>query len=172
VIASALACLFVAGTAAPEASPPPAEVPLLLDVAGGISPTAGWPVTTGVPFADGRLHDTDRLRVEAQDGTPVPAQFQVRGRYPRSGDVRCLGVDFQLQPGAQAYRLVLDAEAGPHHPQPVRIAHTFTWIGAADELTIEDLALGQAPELPEWPPALVKPLDGPAADLVFRRRDG
>ena len=100
------------------------EVPLHVDVAPGAKAPDGWPVTTGVPFKDGRLVSPEGLRLETDDGRAVPAQFNVRGRWPRSGDVRWLGVDFQLTPGVKQYRLKSGAPAAPAHSAPIRVEKT------------------------------------------------
>ena len=78
--------------------PLPAAIALKVVPAPKIAPIEGFPVSTGVPFADGQLgkDGLDRLRVVGADGKPVPAQLSVRGTYPRSGNVRWLGLDFQL----------------------------------------------------------------------------
>ena len=99
----------------------PDHVDLLLDVPEGVTASAGYPVTTGVPLADGWLKDTTGLRLETADGRAIPAQFELRGSYPRSRNVRWLGVDFQLAPGATGYRLAFDTKTRPAHPQPIRI---------------------------------------------------
>jgi hypothetical protein len=101
----------------------PLQIALRVDVASGTRSPQDWPVTTGVPFKDGRLTEQQisALSVQTAAGTTVPAQFEVRGRYPRSQNVRWLGVDFQVAPAVKEYRLVLDGKPGPAHPQPVRI---------------------------------------------------
>ncbi len=107
----------------------PRSIPLRLSAAEGVPPPLGWPVTTGVPFRDGQLTEDAiaSLRVETDRGDAVPAQFEVRGRYPRSKNVRWLGVDFQLDPKAKEYRLITGGKPGvaqpapPAHPRPVRI---------------------------------------------------
>jgi len=116
----------------------PDHVDLLLDVPAGIAAPAGYPVTTGVPFADGWLKDTTGLRVETADGRAVPAQFEVRGRWPRSGNVRWLGVDFQLVRGATGYRLAFGKESGPAHAEPVRVGQKGPgFIVSTGPLTVE-----------------------------------
>jgi hypothetical protein len=111
--------------AAKGAKTPPALAAVSLKVvpAPGIAPVERFPVSSGVPFADGQLgkDGLDRLRVVGTDGTPVPTQFSVRGTYPRSGNVRWLGIDFQLAPPASAYSLQLGTGPGPQHPLPVRV---------------------------------------------------
>jgi hypothetical protein len=81
-------------------------------------------VTTGVPFRDGQLPEENlgTLRLETDSGRAIPAQFEVRGHYPRSRNVRWLGIDFQLDPAVKEYRLVLDGKPGPAPPQPVHIS--------------------------------------------------
>jgi acetyl esterase/lipase len=109
---------------ASRAARTPRAVSLRVERVQGTRPPAGWPVTTGVPFRDGQLSNqhVGSLRLETAAGTPVPAQFEVRGRYPRSKNVRWLGVDFPLDPAVKEYRLVLDGKSGPAHPQPVRVS--------------------------------------------------
>jgi len=91
--------------------PAPAAIGLKVVPASGIAPVEGFPVSTGVPFAEGQLgrNGLERLRVVGADGKPVPAQFSLRGTYPRSGNVRWLGVDLQLASSASAYSLELAA---------------------------------------------------------------
>ena len=106
---------------AADANVPEINVPLYVDIAPGTQPPAGWPVTTGVPFKDGWLRTLDGLQVQTPDGKAVPVQFLVRGRYPKSGCVRWLGVDFQLLPGVEQYRLVRVVQTGPSSPSPVHV---------------------------------------------------
>ncbi|MAF65266.1 MAG: hypothetical protein CMJ84_06365 [Planctomycetes bacterium] len=53
-----------------------------------------WPVSSGVPFAQGVLTDTKHVRLLAPDGHEVPAQFTVRSTWNRRGSIQWLGVDF------------------------------------------------------------------------------
>jgi hypothetical protein len=102
-----------------------------------------WPVTTGVPFRDGQLGEEklNTLRVETDSGQAIPAQFEVRGRYPRSRNVRWLGVSFQLDPNAKAYRLVLGDKPdkpAPDHADAIRIAETQdAWVVTTGPLRAE-----------------------------------
>lgn len=91
-------------------------IPLRVDAHTDLKTPAGWPVTAGVPFAPGQLTEVQfkDLRVQNQDGTSVPCQFEVRGRYPTTKDVRWLGVFWQLQPGA-SYQLIKAAKPAPLH---------------------------------------------------------
>lgn len=52
------------------------------------------PITSGVPFAEGRVTDAGLLRLE-QDGREIPAQFLVTARWP-DRSIRWVLVDFQL----------------------------------------------------------------------------
>jgi metallo-beta-lactamase class B len=106
-----------------KAPPAPAVVELKVVASPHTAPVDGFPVSTGVPFADGQLgrEGVNRLRVIGADGRPVPAQFSVRGTYPRSGNVRWLGVDFQLASSDNAYSLQLAEGPGPQHLTPVRV---------------------------------------------------
>ncbi len=108
----------------PGGAEAPRVIPLRIIPASQGEGPRGFPLTTGVPFADGQLSPKRlaHLRLLGPDGQPVPAQFSVRGSYPRSGNVRWLGVDFQLLPGAKAYRLELAGGPGPAHPTPVAVA--------------------------------------------------
>ena len=73
--------------AAKGAKIPPARAAVSLKVVPtpGTALVEGFPVSTGVPFADGQLgHDgLGRLRVVGTDGKPVPAQFSVRGQQEK-----------------------------------------------------------------------------------------
>ncbi|MBC8876669.1 MAG: hypothetical protein H8E44_45145 [Planctomycetes bacterium] len=87
---------------------------LKLSTAEDVETSAGFPITTGVPFAREALSpdDLSRLAVVDGNGDPVPAQFTVRGVYPNTGHVRWVGVDFAAVPGAGGYRLnILDRPA-------------------------------------------------------------
>ena len=116
------AMLALAGSVRAE-EPLPVTIPLQVRSVVGARTPEHWPVTTGVPFRDGQLAEEKvaTLRVETDSGRAVPAQFEVRGCYPKSRHVRWLGVDFQLDPAVKEYRLVLDGKAGPVYRQPVRI---------------------------------------------------
>lgn len=101
-----------------------ATIALRLDTEVPLPEGAAWPVTAGVPFKEGWLPETGKLALETTEGDPVPAQFEVRGRYPRSGDVRWLGVDFQHEAGSEGYRLRVGGGANPAPDQPVRVERT------------------------------------------------
>ncbi len=105
------------GTAAPAL---PKSILLNVITAPQVETPVGFPVTTGVPFADGQLatRDLERLRIIDDRGQTVPAQFSARGVYPHSGNVRWLGIDFQIAPAVEHYRL--EFAGGP--PAPHRSA--------------------------------------------------
>lgn len=54
----------------------------------------GWPVTSGVPFAPGRLAAVEQVGLEDAQGRPVEAQFGVTARWP-DGSIKWLLCDFQ-----------------------------------------------------------------------------
>ncbi len=123
---------------ASRAARPPSAVPLRVNVggsaagraastrsgngAGTAALPAGWPVTTGVPFKEGQFTDKQigSLRLVTDGDNPVPAQFEVRGRYPGSKSIRWLGVEFQLLADAKQYRLLLDGGRDARAPEPAR----------------------------------------------------
>ena len=53
-----------------------------------------WPITSGIPFAEGELASADDVALVNADGTVVPGQFEVMATWP-NGSVRWLLVDFQ-----------------------------------------------------------------------------
>ena len=66
----------------------------------------GWPVTGGIPFAEGELADPERVRLLADD-REVPAQVRLMGRW-RDGSVKWLLVTFLARVAAESetvYRL-------------------------------------------------------------------
>jgi hypothetical protein len=100
-----------------------AAIPLNLDVPKSHQALAGWPITTGVPLKDGQVKPSDysKLRVETEAGKALPAQFEARGKYLHSGNVKWLGISFELDPGVTRYRLVIGSEPGPPHATPVKL---------------------------------------------------
>jgi hypothetical protein len=123
VLAVAACAVFVPSAwGAKSDGPKPTTVPLLVDVPKDVTVPEGWPVTTGVPFRDGQLTEEQigTQRVETDAGQPIPAQFEVHGRYLPSRAVKWLGVSFQLVPDAQGYRLI-SGGAAPGHVSPVRV---------------------------------------------------
>lgn len=96
------------------------SIPLRISSHPTVAAPAGWPTTTGVPFENRQLQEAQLkdLRVIGPDGQALPAQFEVRGRYPNTKAIRWLGVTWQLLPGATEYRLVLDPKRDTATPQP------------------------------------------------------
>lgn len=107
----------------PDDLPPPKgviRVQMFLKESGGIARTA-WPVTCGVPFADGELPASVILRrsfrVTDASGNEVPSQAEVAcvwGRYPRgpNGYAKWVHVTFLASVGAKG-RGAFNFEAGP-----------------------------------------------------------
>jgi len=105
---------FIAGE---TPKPPPtvaATIPLRIS-----EPTAfarrGWPVTSGVPFAQGQLAAADDVRLCNPQGQIIPAQFAVLCRW-RDGSVKWLLCDFLADTDttqAQVYTLVTGADQPP-----------------------------------------------------------
>lgn len=53
-----------------------------------------WPVTSGIPFVEGKLTNTDNVNLYDETGKICPAQFSARSFWP-DGSIRWLLVDFQ-----------------------------------------------------------------------------
>lgn len=75
------------------------DVVLTVDEPSGVA-RAGWPITSGVPFAQGALADAKRVTLQGADGRGVPLQADVLARWP-DGSVRWLLVDFQVDLAAK-----------------------------------------------------------------------
>ncbi|MBP89583.1 MAG: hypothetical protein CMJ64_23215 [Planctomycetaceae bacterium] len=54
-----------------------------------------WPVTSGIPFAQGSLKDKDPVALFSADGVETPLQTETLSRWP-DGSVRWLLLDFQV----------------------------------------------------------------------------
>ncbi|NUQ64713.1 MAG: hypothetical protein HUU20_19800 [Pirellulales bacterium] len=82
-----------------------------------------WPVTSGIPLAQGAVNDPQSVALAAEDGGRVPLQTHVLARWP-DGSIRWLLVDFQLdlQP-SQSRAFTLEYGAGIQREavsQPIR----------------------------------------------------
>lgn len=106
---------------APGPRPDPLSVRIRIVPGPGAEPPAGTPVTTGVPFAEGWLEDPENLVLRSADGRVLPAQFSVRGRWPRTGGVRWLGIDFAPIPGVRDYVLGPTTSTPPAPDAPVEV---------------------------------------------------
>lgn len=98
------------------------RVPLQLSGGPGVLYTL-WPVTQGVPFAEGVLAAGTPVRVVSKAGEPFPTQAQCLTTWNADQrHVRWLLVDFQadLTPGEQ-FRLFLEAGAPPAPSQAVQV---------------------------------------------------
>jgi len=100
-----------------------AEVTITVDEPSGVDRT-GWPVTSGIPLAEGALTDHEASALFTSDGTEVPLQTEVLARWP-DGSVRWLLLDFQVdlapsQKKAFALRFRPDVTRSPI-ADPVRV---------------------------------------------------
>ncbi len=59
-----------------------------------------WPITAGVPFAQGEIRSGDQIRLEC-DGQPAPCHWDVRARWP-DGSVRWTLLDTQVDVAASS----------------------------------------------------------------------
>jgi len=67
----------------------------------------GWPVTSGIPLAQGELRSDRRTALFDADGKEIPLQTEVLNRWP-DGTIRWLLLDFQVDLAAnQSKRYVL-----------------------------------------------------------------
>ena len=84
-----------------------------------------WPVTSGVPFAQGTLPDAAHLALLDEAGQAVPLQTNILARWP-DGSVRWLLVDFQCDVAARqkrSFTLRHDPKFSPTPiSAPVRVA--------------------------------------------------
>lgn len=70
------------------------------------------PYSVGVPFPEGALSDTGRLRLVDENGAEVPASFRLDGRWSRFGSVRWVNCSFSLPVPRQAVKLKLQYGVG------------------------------------------------------------
>jgi hypothetical protein len=63
----------------------------------------GWPVTSGVPLAEGALRDSRAAALFTAEGREVPLQTEALSRWP-DGSIRWLLLDFQTDLGANQTR--------------------------------------------------------------------
>ena len=69
------------------------RVAVKLDLPKGIDAVEQWPVVFGMPFGEGMLWDTDRVRLVTAAGRPVPCQKEVVARWAREGATQWLRCD-------------------------------------------------------------------------------
>ena len=96
----------------PEVTDAQALVPIAVEEAGGVARTQ-WPVTLGVPLAQGVLRDHRAVTLLAPQGAPVPVQTAVQGTW-MDGSVKWLQLDFAADVPADGYvfyRLALNTPA-------------------------------------------------------------
>lgn len=92
------------------------DIPLRLDVPARTNVTH-WPITVGVPFAQGAVKGVDDLCVVDDAGAPVACQFVVTGRW-RDGSVRWALVDFHAD---LSRRYAIKQAARPAADDDIRI---------------------------------------------------
>jgi hypothetical protein len=80
-----LSCLFTTSAG---------EVSLSVEEPAGVSRLA-WPVTSGIPLAQGTLSDPGAVSLHSTAGADVPLQTAVLARWP-DGSIRWLLLDFQV----------------------------------------------------------------------------
>lgn len=96
---------------------------LVLSCPNGL-PEEGYPVTWGVPFAQGALRDPQKVRITDPDGVSLPLQTEALRRWP-DGSVHWLLLDF-VATGAsanRAYTLTYGAEVTPVDAGPAMAIH-------------------------------------------------
>ncbi len=89
---------FIAGAHPSPGPTTPQQIPLKIGEPTSVA-RSGWPVTSGVPFAQGALASTRDVLLCRASGERVPAQFETMARWP-DGSVRWLLVDFQANTDA------------------------------------------------------------------------
>ena len=92
VVASVLAAC--ASAARFESFALSADVKLTVEEPAGAARQA-WPVTSGIPFAEGELKDPQAVALLGDDGKRGPLQTEVLARWP-DGSIRWLLADFQV----------------------------------------------------------------------------
>src|SRR3990172_2966661 len=71
-----------------------AELKLRVEEPAGAARQA-WPVTSGIPFAEGELKDPQAVALSDDSGGRAPLQTEVLARWP-DGSIRWLLADFQV----------------------------------------------------------------------------
>ena len=92
-----------------------------------------WPVTSGVPFAQGELRDARRLRVLDADGRPLPSWASTSATWP-DGSIRWALLDLQTDILPQS-RLELQLDTDGVGIGPDTELHAETRSDAIDVLT-------------------------------------
>ena len=82
-------------------------------------PEDGYPVTWGVPFAQGRLPDGSHVSLADASGKPVPLQTQTLHKWP-DGSIHWLLLDFQAGAAnaGRSYTLTFGSQVAPTPTQP------------------------------------------------------
>ena len=111
-----------------------ADVVLTVEEPAGVR-RAGWPVTSGVPFAAGTLREANAVSLRDGDGKSVPLQTDVLARWP-DGSVRWLLVDFQADLAARQKK-TFALRAGPAAAAPTATPGLLRVASSAGVTTIE-----------------------------------
>ena len=116
-----LLCVTAVPALASRAVPAVRRVPLNVTEEGGVDRVA-WPVTQGVPFAEGDFPAGASARVVLEDGRAVPTQTLALAMWtPRKKFVKWLLIDFQIDLRAsQTRRLFLECGPGLEPEKPER----------------------------------------------------
>ena len=112
------------------------NVEIFVDVPSGLSSYTGVaPVTFGIPFQEGELASSDKMKIVDGNGDQVAAQFQVTSTWPGSGDVRWILVDMlvDISSGSvgQYYFHALKGPAQLTTFQPMDVQESTTEISIA-----------------------------------------
>lgn len=100
---------------------PRRRIGLTVDVPEGVEVDRQWPITFGVPFAEGTLWDAGRLRLVDADGTEIPCQKEVTGRWSKDGAIQWVRFD-AWAPSAKACFVEVAESGKPALPEsPVRL---------------------------------------------------
>ena len=102
------------------------RIALTIENAGAVERTA-WPITQGVPFAEGQLERGQPVRVVDGDGQPLPTQSACLATWQRDRKhVKWLLVDFQCDLGVDEKREVFveygEGADPPPPAQPVEVS--------------------------------------------------
>lgn len=93
--------LMVFLTLAGGANSKAGTVPIIVEEPSGVRRKA-WPVTSGVPLAEGALRDSSCVRLRSDEGD-LPLQTEVLSRWP-DGSIKWLLLDFQIDISAKERR--------------------------------------------------------------------
>jgi hypothetical protein len=104
-----------------------------------------WPITAGVPFAQGEIRSGDQIRLEC-DGQPSQCHWDVRARWP-DGSVRWTLLDTQVDVAASSRTECVihygtDVWVAPKEPSPLRATETEDTIDV--DTGVAKIAIGRS----------------------------